>query len=89
MCLERDPGQSGNEEKWVHKMVYILAKVANFRATVQPLDSYEMQRRRYEEWKNLHNLCIAWNSAVPRSMHPMAYLYPYQTTHKSAFPEVW
>lgn len=89
MSLERDPGLSGNEEKWAHKMVYILAKIANFRANVQPLDSYEMQRRRYEEWKNLHNLCIAWNDAVPRSMHPMAYLYPYQTTHKSAFPEVW
>ncbi|RPB27228.1 hypothetical protein L211DRAFT_617693 [Terfezia boudieri ATCC MYA-4762] len=89
MSLERDPCLSGNEEKWAHKMVYILAKIANFRATVQLINSYEMQRRRYDEWKNLHNLCIAWNDAIPRSMHPMAYLYPYQTTHKSVFPEVW
>lgn len=89
MSFERDGSLSGDEEKWAHKIVYILAKVANFRATIGPLDSYANQSKRFEEWRNLHNLCIAWNDAIPRSMHPMAYLYPYQTTHKSAFPEVW
>lgn len=89
MSLDLEPSISGREEEWAHKIVYILAKIANFRATIKPFGSYDMQNKRYEEWKHLHNLCLAWNDAIPRSMHPIAYLYPYQTTHKSAFPEVW
>ncbi|KAF8445340.1 hypothetical protein BDZ91DRAFT_149445 [Kalaharituber pfeilii] len=84
------PGaDAGHEEVWAHKIIYILAKVANFRATIKQFSSYEEQSKRYEEWKHLRDLCIAWNESIPRSMHPLAYLYPYQTTHKSAFPEVW
>jgi len=30
-----------------------------------------------------------WNENIPRTMHPMAYLYPGQTISGSAFPEVW
>ena len=79
------------QEIWAHRIIYILAKIANFRATIKPFDSTSMfeQSKRYEEWKTLNSLCIAWNESVPRNMHPLALLYPYQTTHKSAFPELW
>jgi len=89
MDFSRDSGITGQEEQWAYRMVYILAKIANFRATIKAFDSYDEQTKRYEEWKDYRDLCISWNENIPRSMHPMAYLYPYQTTNKSAFPEVW
>lgn len=93
---ECDPGK---EEIWTYRIIYILAKVANFRATIpapQEATTLEEQSRiqnrmnkRYNEWKQLKDWCDSWNENIPRNMHPMAYLYPYQTTTKSAFPEVW
>jgi hypothetical protein len=93
---ESDPGK---EEIWTYRIIYILAKIANFRATIQPpqeASTMEEQNRiqnrmnkRYAEWKQLKDWCDSWNESIPRNMHPMAYLYPYQTTTKSAFPEVW
>lgn len=88
MSLER-ANTVGREDEWAHKIIYILAKIANFRATLGTVETYAEQGKKYEEWKHLRDLCISWNDNCPRSMHPMAYLYPYQTTHKSAFPEVW
>jgi hypothetical protein len=86
---------AGQEELWVHRMLYIVGKVANFRASVphfQEASRHDEQLRfetRYMEWKRLKALCDSWNSTIPRTMHPMAYLYPSQTSSKSAFPEVW
>ena len=87
--------QNGREEIWTHRMLYIVAKVCNFRATIprhQEADARDQQVRtqqRYEEWTRLRSMADAWNDGIPRTMHPMAFLYPYQTTSKSAFPEVW
>lgn len=87
--------QNGREEIWTHRILYIVAKVANFRATIprfQEQDAREEARRqqnRYAEWQRLKDWADAWNENIPRTMHPMAFLYPYQTTSKSAFPEVW
>jgi len=86
---------NGREEIWTHRMLYIIAKICNFRATIprtKEPDSRDEQIRtqhRYEEWSRLKGMADAWNEGVPRTMHPMAYLYPHQTTSKSAFPEVW
>lgn len=85
----------GKEELWCHRMIYISAKVANFRASIprfqepSPHDEQTRLRNRYAEWERLKGLCDAWNQCIPRTMHPMAYLYPSQTTSKSTFPEVW
>ncbi|KAL2354442.1 hypothetical protein BJ546DRAFT_843855 [Cryomyces antarcticus] len=87
--------QNGREEIWTHRMLYIVAKVASFRASIprfQEADPRNEQIRlqnRYAEWQRLKDWADAWNDNIPRTMHPMAYLYPYQTTSKSAFPEVW
>lgn len=94
MDFSRDAGQ-GQEEVWTHRMVYIVAKVANFRASVpryaESTHEAEQNRlqKRYNEWNRLRDWCESWNNSVPRTMHPMGYLYPYQTSTKSAFPEVW
>jgi hypothetical protein len=94
MDFSRDR-EVGREELWVHRMVYITAKIANFRASIprfQEPSAHEEQlrlNRRYSEWQNLKELCDSWNASVPRTMHPIGYLYPNQTTSKSLFPEVW
>lgn len=94
--MDFTPTEPGREELWAYRIIYILAKIANFKANTssKPLSGdqayvYNETAKRQAEWDKLYELCLSWNDAVPRSMHPMAYLYPYQTTHKSAFPEVW
>ncbi|TKA64813.1 hypothetical protein B0A55_10551 [Friedmanniomyces simplex] len=86
---------NGREEVWTHRMLYILAKVCNFRATMprhpepDPRDDQIRTQQRYEEWSRLRGWVDAWNDGIPRTMQPMAFLYPYQTSSKSVFPEVW
>lgn len=85
----------GREEMWTYRMVYIVAKVANFRSTIPRQNELTQEAEqvrlnaRYTEWKKLKDWCESWNECVPRTMHPMGYLYPYQTRLKSSFPEVW
>ncbi|KAL9089424.1 MAG: hypothetical protein Q9165_005745 [Trypethelium subeluteriae] len=87
--------ENGKEEVWTYRMVYIVAKVANFRASIprfsesSPREEQIRLQKRYEQWNKLKQMMDSWNENIPRTMHPMAYLYPYQTTSKSAFPEVW
>lgn len=87
--------ESGREEVWTHRIVYIVAKVANFRASIptkpeaSPRNERVRIQNRYAEWKQLKAWADAWNENIPRTMHPMAYLYPGQTLSGSAFPEVW
>lgn len=87
--------EPGREEIWVYRMLYIVGKISNFRAS-QPrfkdAPSQEDQTRlesRIAEWENLKGLCDTWNASIPRNMHPIGYLHPSQTTSKSAFPEIW
>lgn len=86
---------NGREEIWTHRMLYIVAKVCNFRATTPrqqephlPIDQTRLQAR-CDDWTRLKGMCDAWNEGIPRTMHPMAFLYPYQTRNRSCFPEVW
>lgn len=83
--------EPGNEEIWVHRMLYIAAKTVNFRAatsTLQDESGREEQVRRqslYAEWQGLKGLCDSWNRSIPRTMHPIG----YRASTKSLFPEVW
>lgn len=92
LTMETYPGR---EEIWTHRILYITAKIGDFRATVprsQQDSSHEETRRRqkrYEEWTYLKTLADTWNSNIPRTMHPAAHLLPYQTRSNSVFPEVW
>lgn len=85
----------GREEVWTHRILYIVAKVENFRSSIprfsEPTPEAEQVRlqSRYLEWTKLKNWCDSWEANIPRTMRPIGYLYSYQTTSKSAFPEVW
>lgn len=87
--------EAGREEVWAHRMLYIVGKIANFRASIprfqeaSPHDEQTRLRSRYAEWQKYRGLCESWDNAIPRTMQPMAYLYPSQTSSKSSFPEVW
>ncbi|KAK3202812.1 hypothetical protein GRF29_154g885071 [Pseudopithomyces chartarum] len=83
--------ESGREEFWTYRIVYIVAKVCNFRASI-PRDeeaAKQSAQARYVKWIGLTELADRWNTCIPRTMHPMAYLYPGQTLSGSCFPEVW
>jgi hypothetical protein len=87
--------EPGREELWAHRMLYIVAKIANFRASIprfkeaSPHDEQVRLEARFAEWQRLKTLCDNWNASIPRNMHPIGYLYPSQTSSKSTFPEVW
>jgi hypothetical protein len=85
----------GNEEDWCHKILYILARITNFRASIPQFQEQTLHaehirlQTRSQLWTDLKQTCDRWNECIPLTMHPMAYLPSYQTTSKSAFPEVW
>jgi hypothetical protein len=85
----------GKEEVWVHRMLYIVGKIANFRASIPRFqepsahDEHNRVQTRLADWQTYKNLCDSWNDNIPRTMQPMAYLQPAQNSSKSAFPEVW
>ena len=88
-------GGPDNVELWAHRIFYIVAKIANFRASIPPFhdptphDEQMLLQARYAEWKRLKSMCDAWNAAVPRPMHPFGYVPPLQTGGRSLFPNVW
>lgn len=83
----------GEEETWVHRILYITAKVANFRANIphsqesSPHDEQVRLQSRFAEWQRLKKWCDTWNANCPRSMRPYGYLFASST--KSEFPNVW
>ncbi|EGX53660.1 hypothetical protein AOL_s00006g50 [Orbilia oligospora ATCC 24927] len=88
--------EPGHEELWAYRMVYLLAKVADFRATIprytEPLDPILISNKtseRLEEWRFLKEQCETWDASVPRSMQPLSYLLPGETSSKSNFPSIW
>jgi hypothetical protein len=88
-------GGIGDEEIWVHRIFYIVAKIANFRATIprfqeaSPHDEQVRLGNRLAQWQELKKLCVDWNYCCPRTMHPFGYLSRAQTQTKSAFPNIW
>ncbi|EEH06668.1 C6 zinc finger domain-containing protein [Histoplasma capsulatum G186AR] len=86
---------TGNEELWTHRMVYICAKIANFRSTIPHFrnpdpTAHDMRlNERIQEWNTYKEWCDEWARCVPRSMMPLGYVQPWQTRSKSSFPEVW
>ncbi|EMD95759.1 hypothetical protein COCC4DRAFT_156489 [Bipolaris maydis ATCC 48331] len=83
--------ESGREEVWTHRILYIVARICNFRASIPRNQDIARQtlHDRHNEWLRLKEMTDRWNENIPRTMHPMAYLYPGQTISGSAFPEVW
>ncbi|KAI1123430.1 hypothetical protein F5Y10DRAFT_53902 [Nemania abortiva] len=88
---------AGSEEIWVHRIFYVVAKIANFRFNTpkfQEPSPHEEQLRaqaRIAEWNRLKGMCEEWDNSCPRPMHPFGYVYPTQQTGsvKSLFPNIW
>jgi hypothetical protein len=94
--MTMNPQQHGGiEEDWTHKILWILAKVTNFRSTAPRFQEQTVQaeqlriNRRYQEWLGLKQFCDKWDRCVPPTMHAMARVPNYMTSSKSSFPEVW
>ncbi|OJJ50847.1 hypothetical protein ASPZODRAFT_11693 [Penicilliopsis zonata CBS 506.65] len=89
------PSFAGNEELWTYRVLYICAKIANFRSSIpqfQVLDrsAHDPQlTERFQEWNTYNSWCDQWAKAVPRSMTPLGYIPSWQTSTRSTFPEVW
>ena len=87
--------ETGQEEVWVHRMLFIIGKITNFRASVprfqeaSPHDEQVRLQKRYAEWQRLKNLCERWENCIPETMRPMTILPPSKTSSRSAFPEIW
>lgn len=86
-------GGSGEDEAWVHRIFYIVAKIANFRARVprfqepSPHDEQARVQSRFAEWKHLKAMSDRWNDHCPRPMRPFGYAPRRSGT--SLFPNVW
>jgi len=83
----------GTEELWVHRIFYITAKLANFRANIpkfkepSPHDEQLRRQARSTEWQRLKGLCDAWSNHCPRSMRPLGYVR--ESSRNSVFPNIW
>jgi hypothetical protein len=92
-----NPNSLGDEELWVHRIFYIVAKIANFRANipqfqeVNPHNEQMRQESRLAEWTRLRGMCDAWNKYCPRSMRPYGYAHKPsdKSLSESLFPNIW
>lgn len=84
------------EDQWLHRIIYICAKVANFRVSVQHrLSSNDPSSRSaqldeaVQEWNHYSAWCEQWITSIPRSMKPLSHMQPWQADSKSVFPSIW
>ncbi|GJN79228.1 hypothetical protein PLIIFM63780_002741 [Purpureocillium lilacinum] len=83
------------QELWMHRALYVVAKVVNFRATsslyidTDPHDQQARLRSELAVWQDLKRLCDRWNDLCPRSMRPVAYLPLGAAKQESSFPRFW
>ncbi|KAJ5488853.1 hypothetical protein N7539_003743 [Penicillium diatomitis] len=87
---------SKTEEVWLHRAIYICAKVANFRITAQSFQSINGSVNYanelsdvYTEWSHYDSLCQQWHEHSPRTLKPLGHIPPWQTQPKSSFPRIW
>ncbi|KAM0499726.1 hypothetical protein ACHAP8_005334 [Fusarium lateritium] len=87
--------QDGDEQTWVHRALYVVAKVTNFRATAGQFDNMSPQAEqnwvgnRLSQWYELKKLCDGWNARCPRVMHPFGYVKAGDSSGNSVFPRIW
>ncbi|KAL9059559.1 MAG: hypothetical protein Q9162_001064 [Coniocarpon cinnabarinum] len=86
---------TGREESWTLRMLYIIAKINDFRATIpkrpnaSPEHEQAQRNARLTEWYHLKSLADAWDENSPRTMKPVAYMHPWQHDSRSCFPDIW
>jgi len=90
----RPENEPHREDLWVHRILYIVGKINNFRSSIPGEGSYSSHGpmsvdSRCEEYRHLRTLTDSWSAYIPGTMRPLTYLHPYQTRENSAFPEIW
>lgn len=83
-----DMNTTREQGNWAHLMLYLLAKVTNFRVSHET-SRHQDQHQREQLWMILRDECDRWNANIPPMMHPIAVLEPYQSASKSPFAEIW
>lgn len=84
------------EDLWFHRILYICAKIANFRVTIQhrlssnnlPPNTAQIHDL-VQEWNHYSAWCDQWDKSVPRSMKPLGHIQPWQSSSQSYFPKIW
>lgn len=82
----------GEEEVWVHRIFYIVARIANFRANIpkfqgpSPRAEQARSEARWTQWCELKSWCDGWHTSCPQNLHPFGYV---AKSSKSLFPHVW
>ncbi|KAL4784224.1 hypothetical protein BJX76DRAFT_328023 [Aspergillus varians] len=93
MSFATQQGSAGNEELWTQRIIYICAKVSDFRssASVQGLgkSTRNAEAERIQQWNLYNDWCDKWFASIPRSMLPLGHIQPWQRNPQSVFPEVW
>ncbi|KAH7171442.1 hypothetical protein EDB81DRAFT_837902 [Dactylonectria macrodidyma] len=84
-----------SDEVFVHRILFVITKIVNFRATATnfdtapPHDDQIWHRERLSQWQELKRLCDRWNIRSPRTMRPYGYMKPSKSRGDSAFPCIW
>ncbi|KAJ5636298.1 uncharacterized protein N7484_009611 [Penicillium longicatenatum] len=84
-----------NDDQWLHRIIYICAKIANFRVSTQHLQSLNdpSQNTQFndavQEWNHYNAWCEQWANSIPRSMKPLSNIQPWHAESKSPFPKIW
>ncbi|GLI72744.1 hypothetical protein PoHVEF18_000925 [Penicillium ochrochloron] len=73
------------EELWLHRIIYICAKIANFRIAAHSLQSVNGSMNYanelsdvFTEWSHYDSLCQQWYENAPRSLKPLGKAHPLQ-----------
>ncbi|KAH7163520.1 hypothetical protein B0J13DRAFT_634865 [Dactylonectria estremocensis] len=83
------------DEVFVHRILFVITKIVNFRAAATHFDETATQdsqtwhRERLSQWQELKRLCDRWNIRSPRTMRPYGYMKPSKPRGDSAFPCIW
>ncbi|CAJ0550606.1 Ff.00g105360.m01.CDS01 [Fusarium sp. VM40] len=84
-----------DEQTWVYRALYIVAKVTNFRASatksddMNPSDEQSWIGNRLSQWYELKRLSDSWNARCPRIMQPIGYIKAARSAGMSMFPRIW
>ncbi|KAL4938404.1 hypothetical protein BDV06DRAFT_57099 [Aspergillus oleicola] len=92
MGFSVEPPLTGNEHLWIQRIIFICAKVSDFRSSKAHgtgKSTRNAEAQRLQEWGLYSDWCDKWFASIPRSMLPLGQIQPWQRHPQSAFPEIW
>lgn len=84
------------EDIWLHRIIYICAKVQDLLVSVRQIQSLgdstapdSQLNDALQEWNQCKVWCDQWFHTLPRSMKRLGHVQPWQTDTHSSFPKIW